>query len=239
MQPWRIERIEEIFMQRVYLFVLLLFILVLPISAIAGENEGEERGWAIVVKAGTHGIGADISRSIIPSVLNLRAGASFYSLSKDNVVDDGIQYNTKLKMGAIPIAADVFPFKNWFRLGGGLVVNLTGADGTAQPQNGFLHIGDSVYPASAVGELKAKLKFNRVAPYFGMGFNNPIKKSGHLGFFVDLGFLYHGTPSIDLTASRMFPALQADLDKQIRDVNEDIEDYSIFPVIQLGLSYKF
>ncbi len=81
---------------------------------------------------------------------------------------------------------------------------------------------------------------NGAAPYFGLGFNNPIKKSGHhIGFFVDLGILYHGTPSVTLTSSRTFAQLQSDIDKEVRSINEDIKKYTIFPVIQLGLSYHF
>jgi len=225
-------------MNRIYILMLLLFMPVLSASAFAGEDEGNGQGWAVDVKAGTLGIGADLSRSIVPGVLNLRVGASFFSLTR-SFNDDNIRYNAKLKLGAVPVVADVFPFKNWFRIGGGLVVNLTGMEGTGQPQNGFIDIGDHLYSAASIGELKAKLKVNRAAPYFGIGFNNPIKKSGHLGFFVDLGLLYHGTPSINLTASRTFPALQADLAKQIQNISEDVKDYPLFPVLQLGLSYKF
>lgn len=219
------------------LFALMLF-LTAPVLLIAGEND-EGRGWAVDAKIGTLGIGADLNRSIVPRVLNLRVGASFYKYSTDSFKDNGINYKADLKLGAVPIALDVFPFKNGFRLGGGAVINLAEVDGIGQTTTGTFTIGDHQYTSASIGQLRAVLKANRVAPYFGIGFNNPIKRSGHWGFFADLGMMYWGKPSVKLTATNTVPQLQADIDRETQEINNDIKDYKIFPVIQLGLSYKF
>ena len=223
-------------MHKIGCFFALLLLTVVPALSAAEDNQG--RGWAVDVKAGTLGVGADLNRSIVPRVLNLRVGASFFKYST-NFTDKGIDYKADLKLGAVPIAVDVFPFKNWFRLGGGAVINLTEVDGTGQASTGSLTIGGHQYTLESIGQLNAVLKANRVAPYFGIGFNNPIKRSGHLGFFMDLGVLYHGTPAVKLTTTKTIPQLQADIEKQTQDVNNDIKDYKLFPVVQLGLSYKF
>jgi hypothetical protein len=228
-------------MHRTCLLVTLFFLIAAP-PILAADKSGKEdsqgRGWAMDVKVGTLGIGADLSRSIVPRVLNLRAGVSFFPYST-NFTDDGIDYRAKFKLGAVPVAVDIFPFKNWFRLGGGVVFNLTEVDGTGQTSTGFFKIGDNQYSAASIGQLKAILKANRTVPYFGIGFNNPIKRSGHWGFFLDLGALYHGTPSVRITTTQTIPQLQADIAKQVQDVNDDIRDYKYFPVFQLGFSYKF
>jgi hypothetical protein len=223
-------------MHKIGCFFALLLLTVVPALSAAEDNQG--RGWAVDVKAGTLGVGADLNRSIVPRVLNLRVGASFYKYST-TFTDNGIDYKADLKLGAVPIALDVFPFKNWFRLGGGAVINLTEVDGTGQTSTGSFTIGGQRYTSESIGQLKAVMKANRVAPYFGMGFNNPIKRSGHLGFFADLGVLYHGTPAVKLTTTKTFPQLQADIEKQTQKVNNDIKDYKLFPVIQLGISIKF
>jgi hypothetical protein len=207
-------------------------------SAIAADQGNPGSGWAIDVKVGTLGVGADISRSIVPRILNIRAGASFFSYSTD-FDEKGINYNAKLKLGAVPIALDVFPFKNWFRLGGGVIVNLNEVSGTANATNGTIDIGDGTYNLAALGPVNGKLKFNRVAPYAGLGFNNPIKKNGHLGFFVDLGVMYHGDPAFTITATNSIAGLQQNIDKQILKTNNDLKDFKLFPVIQMGLSIKF
>jgi hypothetical protein len=87
--------------------------------------------------------------------------------------------------------------------------------------------------------LTGKLKFERVAPYFGLGFNNPIKTKGRLGFFIDLGIMYHGTPKLSLATTNSFAELQQNLDQQVQETNDDIKDFKFFPVIQMGLSFKF
>ncbi len=166
----------------------------------------------------------------------MRAGAGFYSYSGD-FRESGIGYNGKLKLGAVPIALDVFPFRNWFRLGGGLIINLNEVTATAAGQT--LEIGDRRYSLPEIGQLTGKAKFNRVAPYFGIGFNNPVKKRGHWGFFVDLGGMYHGRPSITLQTSITTPLLQQDLAKEVLQLNREVEKYRFFPVVQLGISYRF
>jgi hypothetical protein len=226
-------------MRRATMFVMLVLGLAIPSAALAADKEDSQgRGWALDAKVGTLGFGADLSRSIVPRVLNLRVGASFFSYST-NITETNIDYAAKLKLGAIPIAVDVFPFKNWFRLGGGIVFNLNEVEGTGQANSGLIEIGDSQYTPQDIGQVNGKVKFNRAAPYIGLGFNNPIKRFGHVGFFADLGILYHGTPKPSLTTTKTIPGLQAEIDKELQQMNQDIKDYKIFPVLQLGLSYRF
>jgi hypothetical protein len=219
----------------------LLVVMLLACAAIAADQEKPGSGWAVDVKVGSLGIGADVSRSIIPRVLNFRTGASFFNYSAD-FDEKGITYGADLKLGAVPIAIDVFPFKNWLRLGGGVIINLNEVKGTGKAKEGTtdtIDIGDGSYSLSALGQVNGKVKFNRVAPYFGLGFNNPIKTNGHLGFFVDLGMMYHGSPTAAITTTNSFPGLQENINKQLQDTNKDLKDFKFFPVIQMGLSYKF
>jgi hypothetical protein len=218
------------------LFGALVVVALLSLTTVAAENPGS--GWAVDAKVGTLGVGADISRSIVPRVLNFRTGASFFSYSTD-FDEENITYNAELKLGAVPIAIDVFPFKNWFRLGGGVLINMNEVTGTARATSGTVEIGDVHYNLTDLGQVNGKVKFNRAAPYFGLGFNNPIKKKGHLGFFVDLGMMYHGSPIATITTTKTVAGLQANIDKQVARTNNDLNDFKIFPVIQLGFSYKF
>jgi hypothetical protein len=218
--------------------IALMVVMIFACAAVADDQKNPGSGWAVDVKAGSLGVGADLSRSIIPRVLNLRAGASFFNYDAD-FDEEGITYGAELKLGSVPIALDVFPFKNWFRLGGGVMINLNEVTGTAKSVNGTIDIGDGTYNLSDIGQLTGKVKFNRVTPYFGLGFNNPIKTKGRLGFFVDLGLMYHGTPKFTLTSTNSFPELQQNLDQQMLETNNDIKDFKLFPVIQMGLSIKF
>lgn len=202
------------------------------------KGEGDQvRGWAVDTKVGALGIGADQSRSIIPHALNLRVGASFFSYSA-NLGEERIRYNAKRTLGAVPTAADVFPFKNWFRLEGGVIINLNEVTETGQTSSGFSNNGDDTYTSQDIRQINAKVKFNGAAPYFGLGFNNPNKRKGHFGAFFDLEMIDHGTPLATLTRTRTVPQLQADIDKEIRKANDGLEGFQSPPVVQPGLSLK-
>ncbi len=200
----------------------------------------QESGWAVVAKVGTVGIGADVHRELVPKVLNLRVGASFFRYTAD-FRDQGISYEGKLKLGAVPVVLDVYPFKNWFRLGGGVFVNLNRVEATGKPdQQGQITINGHSYDFSELGQLNGKVEFDRASPYFGIGFGNPIKDHKHWGFYVDLGGIYHGRPDATLSASgALVPQLQADLKEQELRFENDARKYVFFPIVQFGISYHF
>jgi hypothetical protein len=209
-------------------------------QAVFAENQDQKdgHGWAIDAKAGTLGIGVDVSRSIISRVLNLRLGYGFLAHTV-TFKDDEIDYDTRFRLSAIPIALDVFPARNGFRFGAGIAINFNEAKAFA-PTTGSYTLGDHKYSAQDIGELVGTVKFNRVAPYFGLGFNNPLKNnSHHLGFFTDLGILFHGTPTVRLVSSKTFPGLQTDIIKETQEISDDVKGYTILPVIQFGISYHF
>jgi hypothetical protein len=199
----------------------------------------QDSAWAVVGKVGTVGVGGDVHIALVPKVLNLRLGVSFFRYTAD-LTDKDIDYSARLKLGAVPIIADVYPFKNWFRLGGGIVVNLNEFNGTAKPNQGQITINGRSYSADQIGELDAAVKFNRAAPYFGLGFSNPVRKGKHWGFYFDLGAMYHGHPKATLSATKA-PSSQflSDLSNQQQRFNNDAKPYTFWPVIQLGVSYHF
>jgi len=199
-----------------------------------------DTGWAVVGKVGTVGIGADIHRAIVPRTLNLRVGASFFRYSAD-FTNKGIDYAGKLELGAVPVVLDVYPFRNWFRVGGGLFVNLNRVEGTGKPnQQGQITINGHPYTVTQIGQLNGTVRFNRVAPYFGLGFGNPIKRNKHWGFYIDLGAIYHGHADATLsTTGTTLPQLQTDLKQQELRIENEARKYTFFPIIQFGVSYRF
>ncbi len=199
----------------------------------------QESGWAVGAKVGTEGIGADLHRQIVPNILNLRIGGSFFPFSRTFSEDD-IDYEGELRLAALPVLLDVYPFKNWFRLEGGLMINFNEALGTAVPRQGQIDIGDNTYPADLIGQLKGDVKFNRTSPYFGLGFCNPIKKGKRWGFLFDIGAMYHGQGDVTLTTSTTPPPqLLIDLKREEQNVEDEIRKFTFFPLIQFGVSFHF
>jgi hypothetical protein len=199
----------------------------------------QEGGWAVAGRGGTLGVGADLHRALVPGWLTFRAGATFFRYSM-NVSDNGIDYHGTLKLGGVPIGLDLYPFKNWFRLQGGLMINLNEVSATAKPMAGQIAINGVRYSVAQLGQMEAVVKFNRAAPYFGLGFGRPFKRGKHWGFLFDAGAMYHGEARLRLTTTVPASAmLQNDLRQQERQFENDARDYRLYPVIQFGVTYRF
>lgn len=55
--------------------------------------------------------------------------------------------------------------------------------------------------------------------------------------------MYHGTPKLDAKATAVNPALQAaldrDLDAELDDMRNDLRSFTFYPVVSLGLAFRF
>ncbi len=230
----RIFRSTRICRCEIHLAILISVWLTASSAAVAQEG-----GWAVAGRAGTLGFGAEVHRLLVPRVLVFRGGAQFFRYSAD-LTDSGINYGARLKLETIPIGLDVYPFRNWFRLTGGMIVNLNEVTGTAIPAAGTITINHVTYSAAQIGQLDAAVKFNRAAPFFGLGFGRSFKPGKHWGMRLDLGAMYHGQPRLALSTTQpAFLQLQNDLRQQEQRFNNDAKDYTFYPIIQFGVSYRF
>jgi hypothetical protein len=202
-----------------------------------------DKTWAFDVKAGSLGVGADIHRVIFPDRLNLRVGASFFQRAQ-NFTNSGIRYTGTFRVGAIPVSLDAYPFKNWFRVQAGMLVDLNRLRGTGQfrtdvVSSGLITIGAHSYTPDSIGSLQGTVNVDRVSPFFGLGIGNPIKKGKRWGIFFDIGGIYHGEPTMNLQTTRNFPAtLPADLDAQEQLFTNATHRYIFYPIVQLGVSFR-
>jgi hypothetical protein len=225
---------------RGYLRIGSLAVLILSCSSAFAAD----KTWAVAAKAGSLGVGADIHRVIFTDRLNLRVGVSYFQRAQ-NFTNSGIRYIGTLRVGAIPVSLDAYPFKNWFRVQAGMLVNLTRLRGdgqfrTDQVSSGLITIGAHSYTPDSIGSLQGTVNVDRVSPFFGLGFGNPIKKDKRWGIFMDIGAVYHGTPTLNLQTTRSYPAsLPADLDAQEQSFTQSkAHRYIFYPIVQLGVSFR-
>jgi hypothetical protein len=199
----------------------------------------QEGGWAIAGRGGTLGFGAELHRVLVPERLSFRIGATFFRYAMD-VSDNGINYHGRLRLSGVPIGIDLHPFKNWFRLQGGLMINLNEVSATAKPMAGLITINGVRYNVAQLGQMEAAVQFNRASPYFGVGFGRPFKKGKHWGFLFDVGAMYHGEARLRL-ATTLPPSsvLQNDLRQQEQHFQADAREYKLYPLIQFGITYRF
>ncbi len=101
-------------------------------------------------------------------------------------------------------------------------------------------IGDPWNATSQVGVLTASIEYASALPYLGLGFETQASKSGGFGFLFDIGEAI-GKPTVLLnsTSSGSSATLRADLNAEQAKLQDDANKVPLWPVISLGLTYRF
>lgn len=196
-------------------------------------------GLAISGRTGTLGFGADLTANVLSDV-NCRFGFTWLDLDLDGEVSD-VDYDFDLDMLTFPLLVDWYPFDNNFHVSGGIIVNDTDVDLDGQ-LDGTLTIGDTVYTGAEIGTLSGDLSFNNIAPYIGIGWGNAFGKDKRWGFLSDFGVAFIGSPDVSLSATGTLasdPGFLPDLAREEDEVEDDISDFKIYPVLTLSLFFRF
>ncbi|MEK7810252.1 MAG: hypothetical protein AAB278_00350 [Pseudomonadota bacterium] len=100
---------------------------------------------------------------------------------------------------------------------------------------GGYNLGANHYSGSQVGNLQGVARYNKFAPYFGLGWGNPVAKNKKWGAVFDAGLLRQGRPDVTLTTSGT--VAPADLAaEQTRLVNDS---WTWSPRVSVGVSYQW
>jgi hypothetical protein len=198
------------------------------------------------LRAGTLGVGGDVDFGV-NSFLTARIGFSGFSL--DHTVDTSdATYSGKLKLSIPSAMLDVFPFANGFRFTGGVIVTGPKIDAVGRPASGGVYtLNGNQYTSSELTSLTGELKFNNsVAPYLGLGYGNVAAPGNHFTFLFDLGATYGGKPDVTLNAacspsvpSAVCEQLATDVDAERLKLQSDVSILKWYPVVSLGLGYRF
>ena len=167
---------------------------------------------------------------------------NYFSVSKDSLNQTDISYDVKVKLQSFAALLDLYPSaRGSFHLTGGVITDPAKVTGTGRPTgNGTFKINNNTYTSAQVGTLSAEAKFASAEPYVGLGFGTAASKHGGLAFAFDLGAAI-GKPKISLssTGAATNPALQSDLNAQIVTTQKDADKLVAYPVLTLGLMYRF
>ena len=171
----------------------------------------------------------------------LRAGANYLAFDEDIDVDD-ITYDGELDFSGFGAFVDVHPFGNSFYVTGGAYAGGKDIDLIAS-STVAVEIGGVVFTPAEYGQLEGDVSFDDVAPFLGLGFDTTFEGRGNWGFNVLAGAALFGSGDVTLDAVggtlSNDPILQAQLAQEIQDIENEIEDYELWPVVQVGLSYRF
>lgn len=205
---------------------------------------------AIGARAGTLGVGAELTVGLTPQ-LNGRVGIGGFDYTDERREVSDIEYDAEARLRTATALLDWHPGGRGFRLTAGVVWNGTEVEGNSlPPASGAYDIGGVQVPVEILGTLDAEAEFDPIAPYVGLGWGNAVRTSRKVGFSFEIGAVFAGEADIELT-----PRLPADspiatnplarqaleilLNREEADLEEDVADYDIYPVVSLGLTYRF
>ncbi|MBC2670836.1 hypothetical protein ACFOON_09660 [Novosphingobium piscinae] len=185
-------------------------------------------------------LGAGPEFTFRPSpVIGLRASATFLGVNHTFGVND-IDYRGQLRLGSYGGTVDLYPFRNGLRLSAGLRVNRNKVRLSATP-NGPVTVGQLSFTPAQIGTLTGTVTVPDLAPVLTVGYRTG--KARGVTFAIDGGVMLQGTPRMaDLAANGTLasdPAFQAQLADEQTQVNARIDQYKVYPVLQLSLGYGF
>lgn len=192
---------------------------------------------AIILKVGTTGISPEISYHFSPRI-NFRGVVSFYNYHRNDIItfDQGTdvekgkaQYDAKLNLGNVGAVVDYYPFKKFLALNAGVFYNLTAIDLNVLPKSN-IKFNDRIFTPEETGSLGMKVKYNKIAPYFGLSLGNP--NNGKFRVLFDLGVLYSGSPKIEMTGTGSIEPTAAQAPK----LEANLKPIYLYPVMKLGFS---
>lgn len=205
----------------------------IPALATAGSN-------GVAVKGSTLGGGVEYERTFNDN-LGFRLGVNYLQFDGDFTAGD-IDYEADVNLQTASGLIDWYPLSGAFRFTAGVMLNGNDADITASPA-GPITIGDVVYSPQMVGSLNGSVSFNDIAPYAGVGWSSGRGNQAGLSVAFDIGILFQGAPNIDdyhatgpLAGN---PAFEAQLDKEIANLEDELDPYQYYPVVAFTLTYRF
>ena len=199
------------------------------------ENENPEKCTTFQLHLGTQGIGLDY-RQTLSSTTGLRIGVS--GVPRLSFSDSAGKYQNDIsgKMFNGHVLADFRPFDKGFlqtmRLVAGFAYMSLEGTYVRTPHNGSFRFGDIPLTSEETGFAKVTAESRGFAPYAGVAALDFL--NGKPFFMnVDLGTYYLPRPRTTLVGTGMMSSM----DKQNRQLEENIKGYRWLPVLQLNLIY--
>jgi hypothetical protein len=219
----------------------ILMVILTAVIVLSGMKSyaSEEGKFAFSLKAGTLGGGVEGIARLNPR-FNAKAAFNYFEYDYDSTKDD-IDYDLDIELLTAGILLDWFMFGNSFRMTGGFFSNDNQVDLSARSAASY-EIGGVTFTSAQVGNLTGELEFDPVASYAGIGWGNPFGGNKRWSFNFDIGVLFQGKPEVNLIADGTLagdPVLQSNLRTEEQNLEDDLEDFEYYPVVSIGVSYKF
>jgi hypothetical protein len=197
--------------------------------------------------------------------MNVRGVGNVFSYTISNFTTNGFSLNGTFNMASAGAAVDFYPFpKHGFRLSPGVMFynqNQVSATAVTTPGTSFTldntkYYSDSVNPLNLAANLG--LNANKQAFTMTTGWGNMIpRKGGHWSFPFELGAVFTGAPTLNMTlagsactsqgdANTNGPSCvnmatnataQSNLASQVATYRNDVNLLQFYPILSFGVSY--
>lgn len=204
-------------------------------------------------KASTLGAGFELATPITPH-FGLRGQFNTFAFSYLFNID-GVDYDSRFNLNSGSISMDWYPTRHGFRISPGILYfknNLNAVSGV--PAGNYFELGSQGFINSVDDPLNgdAAVLFSRhIAPMVTFGYNLIGGKEGRITMPIEVGFAYTGPAKIDVTLNGTActnegcftfadnQEAQQSMQEEIAKLNRNLSNYPIYPVVSLGLSYRF
>jgi hypothetical protein len=106
---------------------------------------------------------------------------------------------------------------------------------------GSVEVGDTTYTAAQVGVLTGRVEPKSFAPTLTLGWGGGLSKG--LKFGVDAGVMFQGSPKVTQLSATGTAAntagFQTALAQERAEIEDDIDKFKLYPILQLSLGYRF
>jgi hypothetical protein len=194
--------------------------------------------WAAGVTGGTLGVGPELSFRPNANV-GVRLNAGFLGVSRDEEIDD-IDYDGDVDLNSFGALLDWYPTSGGWRVSIGGRINNTEIGIVGRPTTSVT-VGGTTYTPQQIGTLSGTVTTDDFAPQLTMGYGGTLAKGFTLG--AEIGVLWQGQPQIDnLRGTGLLagtPQLQADIEREEREIENEMDDYELWPILQVEFLYRF
>jgi hypothetical protein len=197
----------------------------------------------ITGEIGTTGIGAHATIPLKDN-LNLRLGTGYLDYTYHGTTHD-LGYDLSLHARTYDALVDWYPHADSsFHVTAGVAYNGNKVAAAARPNSsGNYVINGNAYDAATVGKITGNVNFGKLAPYLGVGWSRKVDKGW--SYSSDIGVMFQGSPSSTLQSSgcnapgAVCAQFANELTKENAALKDEMGRFKAYPVLRIGVSYKF
>lgn len=201
----------------------------------------------LMPKVSTLGVGGDLGYRA-GAYFGLRANVNGIHVGFGRFSANGLDFSGHLDMFTLGVLADFYPLGG---LGDPVLANIavTGGfyyngntgygDAAVDPDVTYAVSGQS-FRGSDIGPVSARIRYNPISPYLGLGWNGGLTPDGGWRLHVGAGALFQGNADVTISGyDRATPGLDTAMRSLSDKVRSKADQYQVIPVVAVGIGYSF